>query len=765
MKNKALKLSLGTVAAVALTMVAVACDNPDGKGGDNTTPKTYAVIYDLNGGTGVAPTQKAMAKDAVFTLATDDDFSYEGYVFDGWHDGVAKYDVGATYTMPDKAVTFTAQWKLESEDGQTYTITYDLNGGTGTLPTEADKEAGATFTLNDGKGLAKLYYTFDGWHDGTTKYAAGATYTMPEQNVTLTAQWALEPGVDLPDEIVEYTGDCTLPKKDGYLGEKGGEHIVGIAIDGENEELYYKLSGGTGWIKSKTKYNEITDKQYMPDKYGADAHYYEGKIGELNYYALLKPDFSELTLCDSDDNIIDGAVFTMAIPAPLNVTVTFDLGYAGFGVDNPAPQTFANGGKATLPEIADRTGYTFGGWHVGAADGAAFDFDTPVTSDLTLVAKWVADATSYAITFTAPDDATGTAPTMITVDADTQYTLPANTFTKTGWSFYRWKNTTSGTYAAVGAKYKTTKDVEYVAVFQKQYTVTGDEDYTSFNMLDDGKVVLDGYTYDYTITNGLLTVPDLQLKYKLDETTNNAVAADYISQYTSYIPIKANDGSTLLSFDGFGTVTLGNHTGTYQYNASTFAVTNIAFTDATANTLAVEYSMYQYSANGVVTFENGDTYTFGTVTPTPGPEDPPPSDDKKLYDFAAEGAGNAVKYGYASVDAAIAASQAIVVDHKNLADTTHTFFKATVYYTTAGKLLVYLYRAAPTESDPNKTANIGGAKIDGQDITDSTIANQPIVISNTNYDEFNISFCMVDGKRTMTIKCGDVTVNWTEMTA
>ena len=71
----------------------------------------------------------------------------------------------------------------------TYTVTYALNGGEGTAPTQAATTAGSTFTLASADGITKDGYTFAGWNDGTTTYAAGATYTMPANNITLTAQW------------------------------------------------------------------------------------------------------------------------------------------------------------------------------------------------------------------------------------------------------------------------------------------------------------------------------------------------------------------------------------------------------------------------------------------------------------------------------------------------------------------------------------------------------------------------------------------------
>ena len=88
----------------------------------------------------------------------------------------------------------------------TYTVTFALNGGEGTAPTQAATTAGSTFTLASADGITKDGYTFAGWNDGTTTYAAGATYTMPANNITLTAQWT--ENVVTPDPTPGGGGGC-----------------------------------------------------------------------------------------------------------------------------------------------------------------------------------------------------------------------------------------------------------------------------------------------------------------------------------------------------------------------------------------------------------------------------------------------------------------------------------------------------------------------------------------------------------------------------
>ena len=68
----------------------------------------------------------------------------------------------------------------------------------------------------------------------------------------------------------------------------------------------------------------------------------------------------------------------------VNYTVTFD---AYGGTPAPAAQTVQKGSTATAPAEPTKDGFTFGGWTLG---GSAYDFATPVTGNITLVASWTA---------------------------------------------------------------------------------------------------------------------------------------------------------------------------------------------------------------------------------------------------------------------------------------------------------------------------------------------------------------------------------------
>lgn len=85
-------------------------------------------------------------------------------------------------------------YKMQSA-AATYTVTYDAGAGSN-APTDGNAYAeGAKVTVLAAATPADGY-TFTGWSDGTTTYAAGATFLMPASNVTLTATYSLDGVID-----------------------------------------------------------------------------------------------------------------------------------------------------------------------------------------------------------------------------------------------------------------------------------------------------------------------------------------------------------------------------------------------------------------------------------------------------------------------------------------------------------------------------------------------------------------------------------------
>ena len=108
---------------------------------------------------------------------------------------------------------------------------------------------------------------------------------------------------------------------------------------------------------------------------------------------------------------------------PPTYTVTFNANGHGTA---PTAQTVTQGNKATTPAAPTATGYTFGGWYKEAYCTNAFDFNTAITEDITLYAKWTIN--QYTLTYSAGEGGTvsGSHPSGTKIDYNTSITLTAN---------------------------------------------------------------------------------------------------------------------------------------------------------------------------------------------------------------------------------------------------------------------------------------------------------------------------------------------------
>ena len=138
--------------------------------------------------------------------------------------------------------------------------------------------------------------------------------------------------------------------------------------------------------------------------------------------------------------IAAGGRFTQSPGAQITGEVigAYTVTFQSEGGSEVASQIRANT-PADRPADPTKEGYTFIGWYNGESK---WDFETPVTADLTLTAKW--QLNRYTITF-KPEN--GGQDIVIKQDYGTAITAPANP-TKTGYTFAGWDKTIPTTMPA-----------------------------------------------------------------------------------------------------------------------------------------------------------------------------------------------------------------------------------------------------------------------------------------------------------------------------
>ena len=145
------------------------------------------ITFDPNNGTG---SMKAMnVNPGVDNMLTPNAFTRKGYSFTGWNtkaDGTGKKYADGAIVSFDADTTLYAQWTQDP------VITFDANGGEGTMGTQTVKPKEETaLTANR---FTRADYDFTGWNtakDGTgTAYVDKAEITT-DTDITLYAQWTL----------------------------------------------------------------------------------------------------------------------------------------------------------------------------------------------------------------------------------------------------------------------------------------------------------------------------------------------------------------------------------------------------------------------------------------------------------------------------------------------------------------------------------------------------------------------------------------------
>ena len=220
------KLSIILIVVLALGVAFFSCD---------VAPKTFTVTFNANGAYGTVPNTIIAQEGSKITLPSGSGLNKgDNNTFGGWNTNPSgtgtNYYAGSSYTVTSDVI-FYAMWYIEN-----YSVSFNINEGTGGVPTTQNVSSGTVITLPGGSLFSKTGYNFTGWNtkaDGTgTNYDAGSSYTVTG-NITLFANWVLKPadqqGFNLTPGIYKLGGgDYFTFNSDGTCSyTAGSNHNLG----------------------------------------------------------------------------------------------------------------------------------------------------------------------------------------------------------------------------------------------------------------------------------------------------------------------------------------------------------------------------------------------------------------------------------------------------------------------------------------------------------------------------------------------------------
>lgn len=275
------------------------------------------IQYNANGGTG-APAAQTFTKTPITISATEP--KRDGYQFKGWSTNSTAtspmYEANKSYSLAlsGETINLYAVWQL-----QTYTVSYNLNGGT------SNKEFSShNFTIDNRSFTVSSYqpertgYNFSGWSDRGADstiitHSTNTTYTLSLKDYVLYAVWTPK----------TYT-------------------------------IFYNSNGGSGTIAAQTK-------TYGTNLILASSGFTNGNLRLSHWNTAADGSGNTYSLGASYGDAGTSNVTLYAIWADDSYSLIYDAngGVGGPGIDAKLPSQYW---KINITTAPTRTNYTFKGW-------------------------------------------------------------------------------------------------------------------------------------------------------------------------------------------------------------------------------------------------------------------------------------------------------------------------------------------------------------------------------------------------------------------
>ena len=367
-------------------------------------PTTFTITFNANGGTG-SMEPVTVEEGSRYVLPACGFTAPDGQEFKAWEIGGVEYNAGDGYVVLGNT-EIKALWKDSTVIPTTFTITFNANGGTGSME-PVTVEEGSRYVLPACGFTAPAGQEFKAWEIGGIEYNAGDGYVVLG-NTEIKALW-----------------------KDS-------------AVIPTTFTITFNANGGTGSMEPVTI--EEGSRYVLPAcgfTAPAGQEFKAWEIGGIEYNA-------------GDDYVVLGnteikALWKDSAVIPTTFTITFN---ANGGTGSMEPVTVEEGSRYPLPACGFTApdGQEFKAWEIGGIEYNAGD-DYVVLGNTEIKALWKDSAvipTTFTITFNANGGTGSMEP--VTVEEGSRYPLPACGFIPpVNMQFSGWALSADGSVIADGA--------------------------------------------------------------------------------------------------------------------------------------------------------------------------------------------------------------------------------------------------------------------------------------------------------------------------
>lgn len=387
-------------------------------------------------------------------------YGKENYTTASWNTYQAELRKAALNLGNPVSATVDTSALANAENALQTTVYFDGNGGNASVASTAVTIGGnSTATFTPTATAAREGYTFKGWSTDKNATTASASLTVGF-NQTVYAVWEANQYSVAFDNLIALNEWNTLTANNGVISNVTETGFTLTSDDGAGEATssspYFAVEPGKSYK---------IDIDFVGDNWDVyiffcdvDGNWVDFADGPTNRYSA-----NGSTGIDKDNAVFTAPDKAEVVKAQIRVdangannTVSFnnirvyEVGTVADGVSyEPSTKVTYDSAYGSALPTPTKENYRFDGWYTepnGKGTKIASDTIVKITSTTILYSNWV-DA-NYYISF---DGNTGSG-SMETVKANIgeDYTLPSNTFTKTGYNFLGWALDSSAAAATYG---------------------------------------------------------------------------------------------------------------------------------------------------------------------------------------------------------------------------------------------------------------------------------------------------------------------------